>query len=81
MTDYRNSFEKLARTRKVRALCGAVRILGRQIDAEPWQLSHWIGRAGDDVRASVIQLAGVIAPSDATWTRVIRALRVYQEVA
>ena len=80
MTDYRNHFEKRARTRKVRRICKAI----REANSYGWkghQLALFAIRLTVPQWMDVALVAGTRLPSPATIIRVVRALRVYQEVA
>lgn len=76
MRDWTNGFERRARTKKVRALCLAIRISAPQADRR--HLGRWAAKATARDRQIVAQIAKVWIPSDATWIRVTRSLNVYR---
>ncbi len=80
MTDYRNHFEKRARTRKVRRICKAVRD-ANDYGWKSYQLAAFVLRLTTAEWLAVASSAGFVAASDATRRRVVRALHIYQEVA
>ena len=79
-TDYRNRFEKRARTNKVRRICSAI----RQANDYGWkgyQLAAFVLRLSAHQWADLAADAGYKTASNATRRRVVTALHVYREVA
>jgi hypothetical protein len=80
-----NPHMRRARTRKVRRLCRAARMLGQRmaddndITIDGHDLAQWMEEATLDQWASLAMVARTHAPSRFTRARVVSALRRYDQ--